>query len=187
MKTLRRVIDAWVDRPLLDYPVTLLLASILAVWAPRTTLRPGDHAVWYQTLSAVSLGLLMLGTIVVTLVFTVTPTDRLESVFDQFGQGLRRLVVRCLGALVMTTAGFAGLFLLELHVPRWIRIASVVGLVVFTALRFGRLWWLLRMILTALMKRPVQRQVQEPPTSWTRPEFQESDYQVPLHRDQGRR
>src|SRR5437899_2910351 len=72
--------DWWVDHPAVDYIIVLVLTALAWRTDIFRSLSPTERAVWFQTLAMVSGVLLSLGTLVVTLLFTVTPNDRLRRV-----------------------------------------------------------------------------------------------------------
>lgn len=172
----RRLLDSWVNYPLVDYPVVLAVGAAIYFVDPTLGLRSQDHGSFHQTLAAVSGILLTLGAIVITLVFTVTPNDRLEWVMRNVGLGLQRLVMRCLGGLVLTTAGFAALFIYDQGVDPRQRIAVTCMLVTLGAFRFARLWWLLSRVLEALTTRPPGKPADV--DQWQRPAVTAENYRV---------
>jgi hypothetical protein len=89
------------------------------------------------------------------------------------GQRLRRLIISSLSGLVLTTAGFVGLFLLDQQTNR-VRIIILTLLVSLMALRFARLWWLLNAILAVLTAAHADVNA----ASWKRPSVGRDDYQV---------
>jgi hypothetical protein len=186
MTALERLTDGWINGLVFDYPIVAVLAASVALSNPRSTIRPTEQGTWFQTLSGVSGGVLLIGALVITLVFTVAPNDRMTRVLDEVGEGLRRLVVHSLGGLLMTTAGFAGMFLLEVHVARAVRVAAVVSLIVFAGLRGARLFWLLARILMVLSQRPTPKVVEEARQTWVKPEVGPHDYEVPVRPATGR-
>jgi hypothetical protein len=182
MTALRRLTDWWLDRPSLDYPLVALAVATALAYDPSNVLGSELHGVWYQTLAGVSGVLLTIGGVAITLVFTVTPGDRLAAMYARLGPNVERLVMSCLGGLVITTAGFAGMLLLESR-GHPLRVAASAALMSFGVLRFGRLWWMLRRILQALIARYA-----EPPVSteasWKAPEVSETDYAIGRRRPQ---
>ncbi len=74
---------------------------------------------------------------------------------DRVDDRLEAIVMSCLGGLVIATVGFAMLFLLDASSER-IQVTTALALITGSALRFGRLWWVLRRVLQALMARYVQ-------------------------------
>lgn len=183
MMVLGRLRNAWINQTLFDYPLMLLVMGGVYLVGPLAGLRSEDHGSFYQTLATVSGVLLTLGTIVITLVFTVTPNERLDRVLRQVGMGLQSLVLRCLAGLVVTTVGFTGLFLLEDSTgARW-RATATAALVAFAGLRFLRLWWILRRILEALAVR-VPASTRDA-ALWQRPVVQPGDYRIPRRRRSG--
>ncbi|MGE0795940.1 MAG: hypothetical protein AB7O29_11465, partial [Acidimicrobiia bacterium] len=137
---------------------------------------------WYQTLSSVSGVLLGLAGVAVTVVFAVTPTARLENVYQSVGPRLVRLVMSSLAGIAVATAGFVALFLVPTSNSE-VRNCSTAALVILLALRFGRLWWLFGRVLTALMLRPAEGAESAPaPPPWTRPDLKEDEYVLPTRR-----
>ena len=177
MTRLRRLTNLWINEPRFDYLTTALIGVVVFVTHPALGLRSQDHGTFYQTLAAVNGVLLTLGTIVITLVFTVTPNDRLTTVMQRVGVGLQRLVMQCLGGLVLTTAGFTCLFFLEHGVAaRW-RVTATAILIGFAASRFGRLWWLLSRVIEALAIGNSDRNEKDNPP-WQPPLVKSGDYRV---------
>lgn len=172
----RRLLDGWINYPFVDYAAVIAVGAAIYFVDPTLGLRTQDHGSFHQTLAAVSGILLTLGAIVITLVFTVTPNDRLEWVIRNVGLGLQRLVMRCLGGLVLTTAGFAALFIYDQGVDPRQRIAITFMLIALAALRFGRLWWLLSRVLEALTTRPPGKQADV--DQWQRPAVTAENYRV---------
>jgi hypothetical protein len=170
---IRRLTDFWLDRPKLDFLIVLLVAGILGVANPHRLIPVASRATFYQTLATVSGVLLSVGTITITVFFAVAPVDRLDRVIEAVGPRLRRLVMSSLSGLVVTTAGFVGLFLLD-HQTNRVRLIVLTALTTLTVLRFARLWWLLNAILAAL----TAGHPGPPPASWERPALQPTDYQV---------
>lgn len=173
---LRRLRDIWINFPIVDYPVVSFVAVVVLLGNPSLGLRSQDHGSFHQTLATVSGVLLTLGTIVITLIFTVTPNDRLQWVLQRVGPDLQRLVMRCLGGLVITTVGFTGLFLLEKGVDPRSRIIVTAGLAIFASLRFLRLWWLLSRVLEALASG--NSHTQSDIVSWQQPVVKPNDYRL---------
>lgn len=184
MTVLTRLTSAWLDRPWTDYPLTVASAA-LAAWAvPGDLVGPANEGAWYQTLATFTGVLLGLGGIAITLVFTVTPTERLAAVYGRLGLKVEQLVMSCLGALAITTAGFALMFVLE-GAPDTVRVSAVAGLIGLSALRACRLWWLLRRILQSLMHRYTQGE--SPPEPWVRPVVNPEHYAMPTRRARRKR
>lgn len=184
MTVLNRLRSTWLDRPWTDYPLTAV-AALGAGWlSPHDLVTASNYGSWYQTLAGVSGVLLGLGGIAITLVFTVTPSERLAVVYFRLGLKVERLVMSCLGALAVTTAGFALMFALESARPA-MRFGALGGLVALSALRACRLWWLLRRILQALMHRYAE---DEPaPEPWIRPVVTPEQYGLPARRARRKR
>lgn len=177
---MRRLADGWLNRPLFDYPITLLVVAAALVVNPTDVLSTDQHGSWYQTLATVDGVLLSLGGVALTLVFTVTPSDRLQRVYDRVGPRLSQLVMSCLTGLLVTTVGFTALFLFETSSHN-ARVGVSAALVAMTALRFGRLWWLFKRVLEALMIRtPTASTTDRDP--WERPVVAPDDYAVPRRR-----
>jgi hypothetical protein len=109
VKALRSLVDPWVERPLLDYAITAAAVSALVAFAPRGLVSRDHWDGLYQTLASVSGILLSLGTVIVTLLFTVTPNERLLRVIAIVGHDLLRLALSSLTMLVLTTVGFLAL------------------------------------------------------------------------------
>ncbi len=179
MALLSRLRSTWVDRPWTDYPLAAAATAIASRMLPQDVVTSSNQGAWYQTLAGVSGVLLGLGGIAITLVFTVTPSERLAVVYARLGLKVERLVMSCLGALAVTTAGFALMFLLEGARPA-VRFGAVGGLVALAALRSCRLWWLLRRILQALMHRYAEDE--RPPEPWVRPAVSPENYGVATRR-----
>lgn len=155
----RRLADAWIEHPAIDYPLTLLAAGVLLLIDPRSLVAPADRIALYQTMAGVSGGLLALSSISVTVIFTVTPTDRLQLVLDLIGQNIRRLIFSCLTGLVATTGLPLVLFALD-GASHLARVGLTTACAAFMALRFGRLWWLFNQTLKTLVRRnpvPIER------------------------------
>lgn len=184
MTTLRRqVTDRWVDHPVIDYALTLLVVIAVAWVDPDGLISDAERPTWHQTLAEVSGILLGFAGVAVTLVFTVTPTDRLKRVYDALGNRLERLVMSSLGAMVVATVGFAGVPLLDSGSSE-IRLPAIAALSTFSALRCARLWWLFRRIIQALMRQTGSQDAvgaaEERP--WVRPMVGEEDYTIPTRR-----
>lgn len=182
MTAANRLLDFWLDRPRLDYPITVVVVVAITALA-LDPVPQQDLSVWYQTLATVTAVLLSLGGVVVTLVFTVTPSDRLCRVYDRVGDRLEVIVMSCLGALVIATVGFALLFMLE-DASSKVQMAGTTALTTVSALRFGRLWWILRRVLQALIGRHV---APADDVQWTSPVVGDNDYAIAGRRARRRR
>jgi hypothetical protein len=174
---LRRSVDLWVDQPRFDYVVTALAVASLTVVDPSGLVGRASWGDLYQTLASVSGILLSLGTIIVTLLFTVTPNDRLERVIRIVGHRLLRLVMSSLTALVVTTIGFVALFGLE-GATGEVRTSVTSALVSMMLLRFARLWWLVDQVMRVL----VNGMGTSPAQPWVKPTIEHGDYEVPRRR-----
>ena len=179
---IRRMLDAWIGSTRLDYPLVFVAAAAVAVSSPGP---PLHRIAWYQTLVGAGGVLLTVGAITVTLVFTVTPTDRLENVYRHLGSGVERLLMACLGGVLVATVGVALLFLVDPGDDRRMLAAGTWALIAFASLRFGRLWWLLRKILQALMAgyasgaSETAAGAAAPSRDWQRPSIGGNDYRPP--------
>lgn len=174
---LTRAVDRWIEWPSLDYLVTLAVAAIILVLQPSDPVAQEQRGTWLQTLAAVDGGFLGVAGIAVTLLFTVTPNDRLERVFATVGPRLSKLVLSGIGGLSAGTIGFAALFLIE-GWPEPERLAAAAALSAFSLARLARLWWLIRQIALVLA---VPNDIEpQPPvvdaTPWVRPEVGDDDY-----------
>jgi hypothetical protein len=176
---MRRLIDSWVNRPSLDVPLVVTAGILVALLDPHNVPPANELGNWYQTLASVSGALLALGGVALTVVFAVTPTNRLQLVYRATGPRLAKLVLSCLGSLALATAGFVALFIVAPTASE-LRNALTGALVALAALRFARLWWLFRRVLTALMARDtrVDPAVVGDPI-WERPIVDENDYALP--------
>ena len=177
---LRTALDGWINYPVVDLPVTTVLTT-LTVWANPTVLGQGAGlGLWYQALAALSGGLLALGTIVITLLLTVAPNDRLQRVIDGFGQRLGKLILRSLGGLVITTAGFVCLLLLDSHASRALRIGVTAALAAYGLQRFLRLWWILDRVIRILLAGRFQAATRGPAQArlWDRPNVAKDHYRL---------
>ena len=179
--TRRRLGDTWLDNPPLDYIVVLVVAACLGMIDPDRLVLDATRPTFYQTLTGVSGVLLSAGTITITVLFAVAPTDRLERVVEVIGQRLRLLVMSSLSGLALTTGGFLGLFLLDDQTNRT-RVVLASGLLVLMVLRFGRLWWLLNAVLAILAVRGT-----DVSSAWERPTLNRGDYHVPRRAPKSRR
>jgi hypothetical protein len=153
VKTSQKATQIFVDHPMVDLLLAILVPigiKVSKAWLPLSGLSKGEREVLYQTFSGASGALLGLGVIAVTILFTITPKDRLKSVLQKVGPGLEGLVSRSLGGIAAATAGYALLIAFDSKTnpgfSKWI----FTGLAIFTFSRFSRLWWLLRRILRAL-------------------------------------
>jgi hypothetical protein len=170
--TRRRLVDAWLDNPPLDYIPVLAIAVGLGMIDPHRLVLDAARPTFYQTLAGVSGVLLSAGTITVTVFFAVAPTERLDRVVEVIGQRLRRLVMSSLSGLALTTGGFLGLFLLDYQTNRT-RVVLASFLLVLMVLRFARLWWLLNAVLAVLAVRHTKGSA-----TWERPTLKHGDYRV---------
>lgn len=173
-------IDWWIGRPWADYVAVATGGVAGLILDPRHVPLVIDHGAFYQTLAALSATLLTLSTLIVTLLFTVTPTDRLARVLDAVGPSLQHLVARSLTGLVLTTCGFATLFVVEGAVPGRPLQAYMLSIVALMLTRFSRLWWLLGRVLEILMVQDALSP--SPPSRWERPKVTASSYAVPKRR-----
>jgi hypothetical protein len=172
---IRHLPDYWLEHPALDYLLIMAVAGIVLGTNPHGLVSATDRPVFYQTLAGVSGGLLAIGSISITVVFTVTPTVRLQMVLDLVGQRLRWLIFSSLSGLVATTAGALGLFALD-GSSHSVRILAATSLLAFMAVRFGRLWWLFHQTLKTLVRRTPTI---DPSDDWTAPDIGDRDYQLP--------
>lgn len=177
---MRRVIDIWVNRPSLDFPLVAAAGILLAMLDPQDVPPASDLGTWYQTLASVTGVLLGLGGVAITVVFAVTPTNRLRLVYKATGTRLARLVLSCLGALALATAGFVALFVVSPTASE-LRNALTAALVVLSLLRFARLWWLFRRVLFALMTKDTggETTMTTAEQPWQRPQVEDDDYVLP--------
>jgi hypothetical protein len=144
----------FIDRPNVDAAIMIMAVSVSWLlrghWKALAGLSKAERGLLYQTLSGVTGALLGLGVIAVTILFTITPKGRLAGVMESVGGRLEALVTSCLGGLAGATASFALLIVIDTKkepgFSRWL----TAGLVIFTACRFIRLWWLLRRVLQIL-------------------------------------
>jgi hypothetical protein len=180
---IRRILDGWIGSTRLDYPLVLIAAAAAAV---SNQAPPAERIAWYQTLVGAFGVLLTLGAITVTLVFTVTPTDRLVNVYRHLGAGVERLLMACLGGVLVAMVGVALVFLLDPSDDRRLLAAGTWAFIVLASLRFGRLWWLLRKILQALMagyatdaSETPSASSETPSRDWERPSIGDGDYRPP--------
>jgi hypothetical protein len=179
VKALRSSIDTWVDRPSLDYAVAAVAVAGLVAIGPRGVINSRSRGDLYQTLASVSGILLSLGTIIVTLLFTVTPNDRLERVLRIVGHRMLRLVMSSLTMLVFTTIGFLALFGLD-SASGTFRLVVASSLLTMMLLRFVRLWWLVNQVMRVLVAG-----VSAPdPRPWVKPAIKRDDYRVSRRRGQ---
>lgn len=168
--------EVWVDHPAVDFLVALVAALVVALVAPRLLSdQPETRAVFFQTIAGVGGILLSLGSIVITLLFTVTPNDRLRLVLDAVGSRLQSIAVRCLTAVLIATVALALLVLVKGDATR-VLVATTAALLTLASLRFGRLWWMLGRVLAVLSRRDERALGAEP---WQRPEVGPDDYSVP--------
>jgi len=167
--------------PSVDYPLAVLVIGVLVTIDPRNLLLTEQHGDWYQTLATVNGVLVSLAGVAVTLVLTVAPNDRLERVLQQVGPNLGRLVMSCIGGLVLTTAGFAALFLLETSSHR-ARLAATAGLVVFSIIRFARLWRVFQAVIAVLTTPTLKPPAAPEGEPWQRPAVGADDYSLPRRR-----
>lgn len=174
---MKRLVDPWLNHPSADWSLCFLLALVGRELHPKSLIDEPSRAAAYQTFVGVSGVLLTVGLIVVTLVFTVTPTPRLEAVLATVGPRLRHLVTSCISGLIISTIGAAALYLFKSDHQR-IRDFLTILLFALMAFRFGRLWWLIGRIMDVLLPAKFTSQVDAP--SWTRPEVGQDDYQEPL-------
>jgi hypothetical protein len=150
-------------------------SAVVVAVDPRNLLLAEQHGDWYQTLATVTGALVALAGVAITLVLTVAPNDRLERVLREVGPNLGRLVMNCIGGLVLTTTGFAGMFLLETGAHRT-RVAVTAALVAFTLLRFGRLWRLFLAVITVLTTPAPRTTLSDGAERWERPTVAPDQY-----------
>lgn len=177
-----RVADFLVDHPTVDYLVAVAAAASAAAFAPDRFLALSETtaSALYQTLAGVGGILVSIGSIVITLLFAVTPNERLQLVLATVGPRLRSITVSCLSGLLVATVGLALLLLVD-HGERTLLVWLTVGLIVFATCRFGRLWWLLGRVL-AVLAQPERIDVSD--DTWALPDVGADDYRVaqrPLH------
>lgn len=178
---LTRLTDAWVNRPRYDYPLTLVATTAAVLANPRNLLLSEQHGDWYQTLATVTGALVGVASVAITLVLTVAPNERLERVLRQVGPNLGRVVMSCVGGLIIATGGFAMLFLLETGTHRT-RVGATAMLVTFTLLRFARLWRVFLAVITVLTTPASSQQSEGKQTTWKRPVVDREHYALPRRR-----
>ena len=174
MSARQLLIDRWVDQPSVDV-VLATAAALLAAglgWTGGVT--PDARATCFQTFAEISGILLTLGTLVITLLFTVAPNDRLALVLRVAGDRLRRLVLRCLGGLVVSTAVFGALFLIE-PIGERLAMSMFSAATALMVSRFGRLWWVLNRVLSVLL---TAHTADPASPEWERPLVGATDYHV---------
>jgi hypothetical protein len=179
VKVLRRSFDSWVDQPLLDYAMTAAAVTCLVAIGPRGIVSRDAQVDLYQTLAGVSGALLGLGTIIVTLLFTVTPNDRLERVIEIVGHRLLRLAMSSLTMLVFTTIGCLALFGLD-EASGAVRLGAISSLLAMMVLRFLRLWWLVYQVMRVLVSGMSAPDAE----AWVRPVSTRDAHELPRRRTQ---
>lgn len=185
---MKRLVDYWVNHPVTDYLLVLLAVVVVAALESNEVPAAEDRAAWYQALASLSGALLAVGGVAVTIVFAVTPSRRLERVYESTGPRLADLVISCLAGLALTTAGFVALFLVP-PTASDVRNAMTASLVVLAGLRIARLWWLFRRVLRALMTSDQDNTDDDrtEQTGWTPPTIREADYSLKGKRARRRR
>ncbi len=167
-------LDTWLDHPAGDWVGGIAAATCAYLLSGPSGPDVGHRAVALQTLTEVSLGLLSVGIVAVTLIFSVTPNTRLQRVFNRVGTRLRRIVTSSLAGLFVATVGFVVLLVLNTRGQVLAGAGAFFG--ALAALRFIRLFWIFSRILHALMLR-----VDATPggDDWKRPTVSDGDYEVP--------
>ena len=142
--------DTWVDHPTIDWAAAIIAAAV-EVWLKLSTyVQVADKGSLYQTMSGVSLAFLSLGTVAVTLVVTVTPTEQLKELLSKAGRGLIDTIFGCLWTLIVATILFVCLYMIGPDASES-RSALFVGAFVMMFLGGVRLLWLLQSTLRLLL------------------------------------
>jgi hypothetical protein len=150
-RTPASVFEFWVDHTITDWVVAVLACVLVVRFDATSMVTVTSHATFYQTMVELSLGLLGLGGIALTLLLTVTPTDRLRIVIDKCGKGLVGIMFGCLLGLVFATLCFAALFALDDSRQERMRAVVFTVAMVLLLLRAGRLYWIFQRVLALLV------------------------------------
>lgn len=153
MNPLRALATRWIESRWLDWVGAAIAVVVCDALAVRAGIDPftitGSAAVtgaplyFFQTLATVSGVFLTIGTLAASLLFAVTPTERLRVVLERKGASVAAVVSSSLLCLLGTTVGFALLYLFDPTTQlRYIR-GITVGLIVLAVARAVRLWWLI--------------------------------------------
>lgn len=152
---LRTLRNRWINFPPADaglFVVVVAGASIATGGDFGTALDAGSRHVWYQTLTGLAAGLLGVGVASVTILYAVSPGDRLRALLRTVGTRLARLFAISIG-LVAASAVFFGLAIpfdpgdSESIVP-----TIALGVASVLVSNVGRLLWILHRVLATITR-----------------------------------
>lgn len=148
---MRKVMNMWIDHPVLDGPISLGLAILLLRFNAQDFLEVTDHSGLYQTAVGAAIGIFSMGTIGISLLVAVPPQSRFNAAIVQVGPNLVSLVFACLTGLLLSGVLFSVLYFLDsADVSSWRVAVFTFGLVLISS-NTGRLVWLLKRIVTSLI------------------------------------
>ena len=124
---------------------------------------------WYQTLAGAAAGLLGIGTVAVTLLYTVTTSARLVEVRHRLGGSLQGQFLSCMTIWLIALAGFCSLYAIERATHRALHDGLLVGLMALCALRAARLFWLFNRVVLVLAADVPGQPTPEPRAPWVPP------------------
>lgn len=149
----RWVVEAWVDLPVLDYPLVAISSWYFGLHLRLlASVDRGVLPTWAQTMAGIIGGIVGLGTLVVTLLLTVTKPDALNAVLRNLQPGVLRIVIRCLGGLLVMLAVFGLAPLVGTKTHHAVYDSIAVAAISFSVLRSARLWWLIALVIRLLAR-----------------------------------
>lgn len=143
------------NSPYLD--IVAFAAVIGVTWAASggefgDDLTASSRHVWYQTLTGLAAGLMGVGVASVTILYAVTPGDRLRSLLRTVGNRLARLFAISIG-LVAVCAVFFGLAIpFDSGEPESVVPVLALGVAAVLVSNVGRLLWILHRVLTTITR-----------------------------------
>lgn len=143
--------DLWVDTTWVDWTIAAALSAVVAYYRVWEFVEIKEHGTFYGTNAAIALGLLSLGTVAVTLLVTVPPSQQLREALSKTGRNMIGIMFRCLHGLIVATLLFTALFVLDTVDTSLLRSTVFMVAATIMLLRAVRLLWLLQRILMLLL------------------------------------
>ncbi|MHB8160610.1 MAG: hypothetical protein ACYDGS_09045 [Thermoleophilia bacterium] len=151
-KILLRLNDFWIDHISIDILAAIIFAGTMLKIRPDESIVITNHSSFFQTITAISLGILSLASLAITILVAVTPSTYLRELFSSAGTGLVHIMFRCLAVLLFTTAGFSSLFMIDQPEDAVSRLIIFSVSSVLLVLATTRLFWVLHRIVELLVE-----------------------------------
>lgn len=142
-------------------------------WASTTD---STRAVWYQTVSTLAGGLLGVAVAAATIVYAISPGNRLVAVFREAGEGMSRLFTSGVAGLGVVALGAAIAIPADAASPKVVA-SGVMALMCLGAGRVARLLWLFSRALL-IISRDAAESAERDADDWEPPSFGPDDYSV---------